>query len=145
MLDFIDMERHAHRGKGLQGVPHRSQEGQVQDDRDSNQRAGSGRNDSEADPQSLGRTLYEPCFFCDGTGLLQSKETVCHEIFRQMRRERDSLPGYKILISAHPAVCDMLEREEKASVAEAARRFQRRIELKPRNDYHLEQFDLTGV
>jgi hypothetical protein len=46
-----------------------------------------------------------------------------------MRRERDSLPGYKIVISAHPAVCDMLEREEKASVEEAARRFQRRIEL----------------
>jgi ribonuclease G len=70
---------------------------------------------------------------------------VCHEIFRQMRRERDSLPGYKIVISAHPAVCDMLEREEKASVVEASQRFQRRIELKPRNDYHLEQFDLTGV
>ena len=75
--------------------------------------------------QSLVRTLYEPCFFCDGTGMLQSKETVCHEIFRQMRRERDSLPGYKIVISAHPAVCDMLEREERASVDEAARRLER--------------------
>ena len=52
--------------------------------------------------------------------------------------------AYKIVISAHPAVCDMLEREERASVEEAARRFQRRIELNPRNDYHLEQFDLTG-
>ena len=76
--------------------------------------------------------------------VLLSKNSICHEIFRQMRRERDSLPGYKIVISAHPAVCDMLEREEKASLDEAAGRFQRRIELNPRNDYHLEQFDLTG-
>jgi ribonuclease G len=39
----------------------------------------------------------------------------------------------------------MLEREERASVEEAARRFQRRVEMNPRNDYHLEQFDLTGA
>jgi ribonuclease G len=54
------------------------------------------------------------------------------------------LPGYKITVSAHPAVCDALEREEKDSLEEASKRFQRRIELQPRTEYHLEQFDLTA-
>jgi ribonuclease G len=94
--------------------------------------------------ESLSRTLYEPCFYCDGTGHLKSKNTICHEIFRQMNREKDALPGYKIIVSAHPAVCDMLQREEREALAEAASRLQRRIVLQPRRDYHLEQFDLTA-
>lgn len=145
VLDFIDMERHAHREKvfkalltALKDDKSRTTALRISD-------LGLVEMTRKRTRQSLGRTLYEPCFFCDGTGLLQSKETVCHEIFRQMRREQHSLPGYKIIITAHPAVCDMLEREERGSVDEAARRFQRRIELKPRSDYHLEQFDLTGA
>jgi len=144
VLDFIDMERHAHREKVFKALLAALKNDKSRTTAIRISELGLVEMTRKRTRQSLGRTLYEPCFFCDGTGLLQSKETVCHEIFRQMRRERDSLPGYKIVISAHPAVCDMLEREEKASVAEAARRFQRRIEMKPRNDYHLEQFDLTG-
>jgi len=144
VLDFIDMERHAHREKVFKALLTALKKDKSRTTAIRISELGLVEMTRKRTRQSLGRTLYEPCFFCDGTGRLQSKETVCHEIFRQMRRERDSLPGYKIVISAHPAVCDMLDREEKASVAEAARRFQRRIELNPRNDYHLEQFDLTG-
>jgi ribonuclease G len=144
VLDFIDMERHAHREKVFKAFLDALKNDKAKTTAVRISELGLVEMTRKRTRQSLGRTLYEPCFFCDGTGHLQSKETICHEIFRQMRRERDSLPGYKIVISAHPAVCDMLEREEKASLDEAARRFQRRIELNPRNDYHLEQFDLTG-
>ena len=37
--------------------------------------------------ESLGRMLTEPCFYCEGTGYLKSKTTVCYEILRQLRRE----------------------------------------------------------
>ena len=95
--------------------------------------------------ESLGRTLNEPCFYCDGTGQLQSKATICHEILRQIRREKDNLPGYKIVVNAHPAICDMLQREEKAAVEVASKRFTRQIVVQPKRDYHLEQFDLAGA
>ncbi|MGB5810847.1 MAG: Rne/Rng family ribonuclease [Polyangiales bacterium] len=144
VLDFIDMERHAHREKVFKALLEALKTDKSKTTAIRISDLGLVEMTRKRTRQSLGRTLNEPCFFCDGTGEIHSKETVCHEIFRQMRRERDSLPGYKIVISAHPAVCDMLEREERASVEEAARRFERRIELKPRNDYHLEQFDLTG-
>jgi len=62
----------------------------------------------------------------------------------QLRRERATLPGYKITVTAHPAVCDALEREEKEALEAASKVVQRRIELKARRDYHLEQFDLTA-
>lgn len=144
VLDFIDMERQAHREKVFKALLTALKNDKAKTTAIRISDLGLVEMTRKRTRQSLGRMLYEPCFFCDGTGQLQSKETVCHEIFRQMRRERDALPGYKIVISAHPAVCDMLDREEKGSLDEAARRFQRRIVLNPRNDYHLEQFDLTG-
>jgi ribonuclease G len=94
--------------------------------------------------ESLGRTLYEPCFYCDGTGHIQSKATVCHEIVRQIAREKNTLSGYRITVNAHPAICDALRREHKQALDEAANRCQRQVLVRPRLEYHLEQFDLQG-
>ncbi len=84
------------------------------------------------------------CFYCDGTGQLQSKETICYEILREIRRKRADIPGYTVVVSAHPAVADLLTGAEKNAVADAENRFQRKIAVVPRKDYHLEQFDLSG-
>jgi ribonuclease G len=94
--------------------------------------------------ESLGRLMHEPCFYCDGTGHLQSKETVCYEILREIRRRRQDLPGYTILVSCHPAVADLLTGTEKAAVQDAESKYMRRIQVTPRTEYHLEQFDLSG-
>jgi ribonuclease G len=94
--------------------------------------------------ESLGRLLHEHCFYCDGTGQLQSKQTIAYEILRQIRRDRASLPGYSVVVNAHPAVIDIMKGEEREAVQEAERRFMRRIELVARKEYHLEQFDLAG-
>jgi ribonuclease G len=94
--------------------------------------------------ESLGRTMHETCFYCDGTGQVQSKTTIVYEILRQIRRERHGLPGYSVLVNAHPAVVDVMQGEERAAVQEAERRYMRRIEFNPRTEYHIEQFDLHG-
>jgi ribonuclease G len=94
--------------------------------------------------ESLSRSLNEPCFYCDGTGQIQSRTTIAYEILRQIRRERQHLPGYVVVVNAHPAVVDLLAGEEKAAVADAERRYMRRIELVARREYHIEQFDLQG-
>ena len=88
--------------------------------------------------------MHEPCFYCDGTGQIQSRTTIAYEILRQMRRERKSLPGYSIIVNAHPAVIDLLQSDEKASIKEAEALYMRRIKLVPRKEYHIEQFDLQG-
>jgi ribonuclease G len=94
--------------------------------------------------ESLGRLLHEPCFYCDGTGQLQSKETVAYEILREIRRKHADLPGYAVVVNVHPAVADLLTGPEKAAVAEAENKYMRKITVVPRKDYHLEQFDLNG-
>jgi ribonuclease G len=94
--------------------------------------------------ESLGRLLHEPCFYCDGTGQLQSKETIAYEILREIRRRRHDLPGYTVVVHAHPAVADLLQGSEKDAVADAENRFMRKIQVIPRTEYHIEQFDLSG-
>ena len=94
--------------------------------------------------ESLGRLLHEPCFYCDGTGHLQSKETIAYEILREIRRKRGDLPGYTVLVSCHPAVADLLTGSEKKVLEDAESRYMRRITINARTEYHLEQFDLTG-
>lgn len=94
--------------------------------------------------ESLTRTMHETCFYCDGTGQIQSRTTIAYEILRQLRRERHTLPGYSVVVNAHPAVIDLMQGEEKPAVVEAEKRYMRRIEFNPRREYHIEQFDLQG-
>ena len=144
VLDFIDMEKAGNRDKVYKALTQELRKDKAKTTAVRISDLGLVEMTRKRTRESLGRLLNEPCFFCDGTGHLKSKTTICHEIFRQMGREKDALPGYQIVVRAHPAVCDLLEREEKRSLEKAAQRFQRRIVIRPRNDYHLEQFDLTA-
>jgi ribonuclease G len=94
--------------------------------------------------ESLGRVMLEDCPYCSGDGQIQSKQTVSYEILRQIRRQLSDLPGYSIVVNAHPDVCGYLKGEERVALTEAERIFQRRIELVPRKEFHLEQFVLQG-
>ena len=94
--------------------------------------------------ESLGRLLNEPCFYCDGTGHLMSKETIAYEILREIRRRRADLPGYTIIVNAHPAVADLLTGPEKDALTAVENKVMRQIKVASRQEYHLEQFDLQG-
>ncbi|MFO0603860.1 MAG: Rne/Rng family ribonuclease [Polyangiales bacterium] len=94
--------------------------------------------------ESLGRTLFEPCFYCDGTGHTSSRLTVAYEILRQIRREKDDLRGYAITVNAHPAVAETLKSDLRQDLEEAQRRYTRQIMVAGRPEYHIEQFDLVG-
>ena len=144
VLDFIDMEKPGHREKVYRALLKVLKQDKSKTTAVRISELGLVEMTRKRTRESLGRTLYEPCFYCDGTGQLMSKTTICHEILRQIRREKDSLPGFKVVVNAHPAICDMLQREEKRALMRASTRYARQIVLQARKDYHLEQFDLSG-
>jgi ribonuclease G len=145
VLDFIDMERPKNRDRVYKALVEALKKDRATTTITRISELGLVEMTRKRTRESLGRTLFEPCFFCDGTGQLQSKATICHEIVRQIRREKDTLPGYKVVVNAHPAICDMLRREHKGALEEAQNRFTRQIVVKPHKEYHLEQFDLKGA
>ncbi|HEX4339407.1 MAG TPA: Rne/Rng family ribonuclease [Polyangiaceae bacterium] len=144
ILDLIDMERHSNRESVWRALEHKLAKDKAKTTLNRISELGLVEMTRKRTRESLGRVLHEPCFYCDGTGQIQSRATIAYEILRQIRRDRGSLPGYSVLVNAHPAVVDFMQTEEKQAVEEAGRRFQRRIILSPRPEYHIEQFDLQG-
>ncbi len=144
ILDLIDMERPSNREKVRKTLEELLQRDKAKTTLNRISELGLIEMTRKRTRESLGRLLHEPCFYCDGTGHLQSKETVAYDILREIRRKRQDLPGYKILVNCHPAVADLLTGSEKAAVQDAESRFMRRIQVSARTEYHLEQFDLSG-
>ena len=144
VLDVIDMDRPANREKVRKRLGELLQKDKAHTSLNAVSDLGLIEMTRKRTRESLGRVLHEPCFYCDGTGQLQSRTTVALEILRQIRREHQTLTGYQVIVNAHPAVVDVLKTEENESLAAAENRLMRRIELVPRREYHIEQFDLQG-
>lgn len=144
ILDLIDMEQHKNREKVRRTLEELLQKDKAKTTLNRISELGLIEMTRKRTRESLGRLMHEPCFYCDGTGQLQSKETIAYEILREIRRKRATLPGYSVVVNAHPAVADVLNGAEREAVADAENRFMRKIVVVPRKEYHLEQFDLQG-
>ncbi|MGZ5971483.1 MAG: Rne/Rng family ribonuclease, partial [Polyangiales bacterium] len=144
VLDLIDMEKHSNREKVYRALEQAVLNDKAKTSINRISELGLVEMTRKRTRESLGRTLHEACFYCDGTGQLQSRTTIAYEILRQIRRERATLPGYKVVVNAHPSVVDLLQTEERDTLRESERRYQRQIMLVPRKEYHIEQFDLQG-
>jgi ribonuclease G len=144
ILDLIDMERHGNREKVRRALEELLVKDKAKTTLNRISDLGLIEMTRKRTRESLGRLLHEPCFYCDGTGQLQSKETIAYEILREIRRRRQDLPGYTVVVHAHPAVADLLQGSEKDAVADAENKYMRKITVIPRTEYHLEQFDLSG-
>jgi len=144
ILDLIDMELHKNREKVRRTLEELLQKDKAKTTLNRISELGLIEMTRKRTRESLGRLMHEPCFYCDGTGQLQSKETIAYEIMRELRRKKGTLPGYSVVVNAHPAVADVLNSTEKASVTDAENKYMRKIIVVPRKEYHLEQFDLVG-
>ena len=144
ILDLIDMERAASREKVRRTLEDLLQKDKAKTTLNRISDLGLIEMTRKRTRESLGRLLHEPCFYCDGLGQLKSKETIAHEILRDIRRKVADMPGYTIAVSAHPAVCDLLSGAVRPALTDAENRYMRKISVTPRKDYHLEQFDIQG-
>src|ERR1044072_4538283 len=144
ILDLIDMEQHKNREKVRRTLEELLQKDKAKTTLNRISELGLIEMTRKRTRESLGRLLHEPCFYCDGTGQIQSKSTIAYEILRQIGRERHSLPGYVVVVNAHPAVIDLMKTVDRAALDDAERRYTRRIELNQRSEYHIEQYDLQG-
>ncbi|NPA94290.1 MAG: hypothetical protein GXO58_02540, partial [Thermodesulfobacteria bacterium] len=94
---------------------------------------------------SLKRLLTEKCFYCEGTGVLKSRRTICYDIFRQISRDA---PGYKtngIQVAVHPKIGHMLLKEESSFVEMLEKGLEKEIVIVPRPDFHVEQFEISYI
>jgi ribonuclease G len=144
VLDLIDMEKHSSREQVRRRLEELLQKDKAKTSLNRISDLGLIEMTRKRTRESLGRLMHDACPYCDGTGQVRSATTMVYEILRSIRRDRSGLPGYTIMVNAHPDVVALMKGEERAAVTEAEKRYLRRIDLTPRKEYHLEQYDLTG-
>jgi Ribonuclease G/E len=94
--------------------------------------------------ESLGRTLHEACSYCDGKGFIKSKDTVCYEIFREIRRDAKAYRESTLLVNCHPDVAALLQGDERAELRHLMDRYNKSILIRPQPNFHQEQYDIVG-
>ncbi|MDD2582989.1 MAG: Rne/Rng family ribonuclease [Desulfuromonadaceae bacterium] len=93
--------------------------------------------------ENISRMMCEPCSYCEGRGYIKSKITVCHEIFRELRREMLDVRGTKATVTVHPQVADLLYDEERRGLEELEKKFKKRITVRAKPGFHQEQFEIV--
>ncbi|MDD2558930.1 MAG: Rne/Rng family ribonuclease [Desulfuromonadaceae bacterium] len=140
IIDFIDMEKELHRDQ-----VHGSLEEALKGDKNKTNilkisELGLVEMTRKRVRESIGRTLCEPCPYCDGTGYIKSRTTMAFEIFRKLQREARNLPGYRINLQVHPDVATLLYDEERCIIDEIELQFQKQITVISRPNFHMEQY-----
>ncbi len=94
--------------------------------------------------ESLLHTLTEPCSSCEGKGYTKSRRTVTYEILRELRRQGDLVEGDTVLVEVHPEVAQVLQSTDRPFLEETEKRLQKRIVIKARGSFHVEDFEIRS-
>lgn len=95
--------------------------------------------------ESLGRTLCEPCPYCEGRGYVKSSRTICYEVFRGLRKAFAGSEEKKALVTVNSSVADMLYDEERQGVEELEKEFGKKVVIKADPNLHQEQYEVVMV
>ena len=143
IIDFIDMEREAHREK-----VHASLEEALKNDKNKTNilkisELGLVEMTRKRVRESIGRTLCEPCSYCEGKGYVKGKLTIIYEILRELHREMADLPAGHITLLAHPDIASLLIDEERVGIDELEQTYGRHISINSRPGFHIEQYEIA--
>jgi ribonuclease G len=142
IIDFIDMEKEAHREKVHSALEETLKNDKAKTNILKISELGLVEMTRKRVRESIGRTLCEPCPYCEGKGYVKSRTTMVYEIFRELHRELRDLPGYRVTLLTHPDVAALLSDEEHHGIEELERQFEKQIAINARPNFHIEQFEI---
>jgi ribonuclease G len=90
----------------------------------------------------LTRQLCEPCFYCDGEGLLISGQSLCYTIYREIVRNSSDMMGSGLTLRVNPQIADLLHGEENHLITSLENRLNKRVNIYPDRRFHFEEFDI---
>jgi ribonuclease G len=142
IIDFIDMEKEAHREK-----VHAALEEVLKGDKNKTNilkisELGLVEMTRKRVRESIGRTLCEPCPYCEGKGYVKGKLTIIYEILRELHRELADLPAGPVTLLAHPRIAGLLVDEERSGLDLLEKRFNRSVQINPHPEFHIEQYEI---
>ena len=146
IIDFIDMEKEAHREKVMQSLREELQKDRARTTVVSMSNLGLVEMTRKRIRPSLVKTLCEPCNYCDGRSYIKQKPTVAHEIFRDLEREGPTHSARTTtVVHCHADVGDFIYEEETEMLEDVERRIGRNIVFKLEPSFHREQYEIFTI
>ena len=92
--------------------------------------------------ESITQMMCEPCCYCGGDGMLKSRRTISHEIFRKISRDARKIGGSHVTIKVNPKIADMLLHEETHSIRHLENETGKRFTIVPVPELHVKRYDI---
>lgn len=145
IIDFIDMEREGDREKVYQALEEAIRKDRQKMNIFKISELGLVEMTRKRTRENIARILSEACPYCEGSGLIKSKTTICYNIFREIERTSTELGGRSILVEVNPEVADLFYEEERAGVEELERKLRKKIVIKGKGGFHQEQYNIIEI
>ena len=94
---------------------------------------------------SLERQLTEPCPYCSGTGTIKASATICYDILTEVKKVRNELDGYSLVLRVNPEIARALRDESRSVLKELEASIGRPVTVRADEQLHHEQFDLMAI
>ena len=93
--------------------------------------------------QSLERTIGSPCPYCEATGFVKNVNTVCNEIYVEMRKIAKHLNQVDVMLRVNPEVAKALKTTGGRWLNELEELTKKTIIVKSDPALHQEQFHIN--
>jgi ribonuclease G len=145
IIDFIDMERETNREKVYNTLGEELKKDKSRTNILKISELGLVEMTRKRTRENISRVLSEPCPYCEGKGYVKSKSSICSEIFREIKREMIDFSGNSIILNVHSDVADMLYNEERSGIEMLEKKYSKRIIIKDKRNFHIEQYELIRM
>lgn len=142
IIDFIDMETPVHRDEVFRALNEEVKKDKSRVNILALSEFGLVQMTRKRNRDNISRLLLEPCFYCDGEGVLKSRRTICYEIFRRISLDAASMSSNMVTIKVHPRVAELMFREEAASIERLEKDSGKRLTVLPSSELHAEKFEI---
>jgi Rne/Rng family ribonuclease len=92
--------------------------------------------------QSLERTIGSPCPYCQATGFVKAVNTICNEVYVEMRKISSHLEHSDVMLRVNPEVAKALKANNAQLLNEMEELTKKTIIVKSDPALHQEQFDI---
>lgn len=144
IIDFIDMEKEAHREKVLTVLEEELKKDRARTNVISMSTLGLVEMTRKRIRPSLIKTLCEPCSYCEGRGYTKRRSTVANEIFRELERDYANMGSKKsnIVVHCHSSVIDWVYEVENETLSAVEKKVGKGVAFKVEPSYHTEQYEI---
>ncbi len=146
IIDFIDMSSEEHRQEVLRVLSEHLKKDRFPSNIQGFTELGLVIMTRKRVKESLLKSLCGSCSYCGGRGYIKPPDTVCYEIFREIRRVRALNPKKNLIfVEAHPDVAKFMIEEESDSMEDLEELLGVKIRVQENAGFHQEQYRVRAL